>query len=328
MRCFLLLFVLAGTVYVFADPPAGDPNPPKDPDARKSVLEEADAARENVIKMGVESGRLDDKGRDNRVFTVPIACGDAKTNFTWGCGGQTIISAWFAQKARIEIHPNEDLKAIVDGEGKPLFLGDASVELMLGGKKFAITAWIMRDGTFNKNVPGVIGYEVAKKFQWEIDPRVPQMTIRELGTPPKGKVLATLPLKEDQDNLWIHIKVRNIEDDVTIMPQTPDFQAAPALYKAWDLDRNGQQPDDIKTYLGNMRVMTLRGQDGIHFTPEIFETNFLAYLLADDPNARNAIGQSLLNRFVYSVDVSKKEMLLISRVTRAATKPAVAPAAR
>jgi hypothetical protein len=328
MRCFLLLFMLIGTIDVLAEPPAADPNPPKDPDARKSVLQEAEPAQDNVIKMGVESGRLDDKGRDNRVFTVPIACGDAKTNFTWGCGGQTIISAWFAQKARIEIHPNEDLKVIVDGEGKPLFLGDASVELTLGGKKFAITAWIMRDGTFNKNVPGVIGYEVAKKFQWEIDPRVPQMTIRELGTAPKGKVLATLPLKEDQDNLWIHIKVRNVEDDVTLMPQTPDFQAAPALQKSWDIDRNGQQPDDIKTYLGNMRVMTLRGQDGIHFTPEIFETNFLAYLLGEDPNARNAIGQSLLNRFVYSVDVSKKEMLLISRVSHAAAKPAVAPAAR
>jgi hypothetical protein len=322
--CFACIVAITATV--LAEPPAPE-GPPNRPPA-KSVLEDATHSGEIVLKMGIESGKSDGHGRDNRIFTIPITAGDAKTNFTWGCGGQTIISAGFAEKARIEVHANEDLKAIVDGDGKPLFLGDASVELFIGGKAHPITAWIMRDGTFNKNVPGVIGYDIARQYQWEVDPRIPQLTLRALGAPAKENPLATLSLKDEQDNLWIHVKVRNSEDDVTIMPQTPDFQVAPSLQKSWDTDRGGQQPDDIKTYLGNMRVMTMHGQDGIWFNDKIFETNFLAYLLSDNPNARSAIGQSLLNRFVYCVDLSRKEMVLIERVASSTTHPASRPAAK
>ena len=320
MRTILFLILFA-TLGVQAQTPPSKPIPTGEPAPGKSVLNDPDPAEETVLKMGVESGRENDHGRDSRVFTVPVACGDARTNFTWGCGGQTIISAWFADKARIEIHPNEDLKAVVDGDGKPLFRGDATVEIILGGKTYPTTAWIMRDGQFNQNVPGVIGYEIARKYQWEIDPRVPQITLRAPGALPKGKVLATLPLKDDQDNLWIHVKVRNAEDDVTIMPQTPDFQVAPSMQKAWDMDRGGQPPDDIKTYLGTMRVITMRGKDGIYFNGDIFETNFPAYLLGENPNSRSAVGQSLLNRFVYNVDAVRKEMVLIERIPTATSKP-------
>ena len=312
----LLMSILTGAL-VFAEPPAKEEDVPKDPAPAVKPLAALEPGKQIVLKMGVESGKLDDKGRDSRIFTVPVTCGDAKTNFTWGCGGQTIISAWFAKRARVEIHANEDLKAMVDGEGKPLFLGDCSVEVVIGGISHPITAWIMRDGSFNKNVPGVIGYEIAKQYQWEVDPRIPQITLRAPGAAHAGKVLATLPLKDDQDNLWIHVKVRNAEEDVSLMPQTPDFQVAPSLQKSWDMDRAGAEPDDIKTYLGNMRVMTMKGKDGIWFNDQVFETGFLAYLLSDNPNARSAVGQSLLNRFVYSVDVSKKEMILIERVAKA-----------
>src|SRR5437016_6537269 len=79
------------------------------------------AAKETIIKLGIEPGRANDgSGRDTRVFTLPITCGDAKANFTWGCGGQTIISASFAQKARLQIKPNDELRAMVDGNGAPL----------------------------------------------------------------------------------------------------------------------------------------------------------------------------------------------------------------
>ena len=317
MRCLLFLTLFAAACATAQVPPVV----PVEPVRRKAILEETALVGDTVLKMGVESGRENDHGRDTRVFTVPIACGDAKTNFTWGCGGQTILSAGFADKARVEIHPNEDLKLIVDGEGKPLFLGDATVEIILGGKPYPTTAWIMRDGQFNKNVPGVIGYEIAKKFQWEVDPRVPQITLRALGTAPKKKVLATLSLKDDQDNFWVHVKVRGAEDDVTIMPQTPDFQVSPEMQKTWDVMRGDKQPDDVKTYLGNLRVLSLRGKDGITLNGDIFETNFVAYLLPEGLNSRSAIGQSLLNRFVYSVDASKKEMVLIERVPVAVSQP-------
>ena len=324
MRTILFLVLFAATCTQAQTPPS-KPNQPAEPATRKSILNdpnpEGEGVRDTVLKMGVESGRENDHGRDSRVFTVPVACGDAKANFTWGCGGQTIISAWFADEARIEIHANEDLKAVVDGEGKPLFLGDSSVEIFIGGKSHPTTAWIMRDGQFNKEVPGVIGYDIAKKYQWEIDPHVPQITLRAPGALAKGTVLATLPLKDDQDNLWIHVKVKGVEDDVTIMPQTPDFQVAPSMQKAWDLDHGGIPSENIKTYLGNLRVITMQGKDGIHFNKDVFETNFPAYLLGENPNARTAIGQSLLNRFVYSVDAVRKEMILIERVPGPSTKP-------
>ena len=327
MRTILFLSLFAST-WAWAETPPTKPAPTDESSPPKAVPKDANSDGEIILKMGIESGRVNDHGRDTRVFTIPVICGDAKTHFTWGCGGQTIISAWFADKARIEIHPNEDLKGVVDGDGKPLFLGDATVEIIIGGKSHATTAWIMRDGQFNKNVPGVIGYEIAKKYQWEIDPRVPQITLRTPGALPTKKVLATLPLKDDQDNLWIHVKVRNAEDDVTIMPQTPDFQVAPAMQKAWDMDREGKPPEDVKTYLGNMRLITMRGKDGIFFSKDIFETNFPAYLLGENPNARSAVGQSLLNRFVYSVDALRKEMVLIERISTTATKPVATPAAR
>ena len=276
-----------------------------------------------VLKLGIESGKQDDHGRDSRIFTVPVSVGDASTNFTWGCGGQTIISAWFAKTARIEIRPNEELNSFVDGDGKRLFVGDSSVEIKIGNTSHSVVAWIMRDGQFNKNVPGIIGYQVARQFQWEIDPRVPQITLRNPGTKRTGKSLATVPLKEDQENFLIHVKVRNAEEDVVIMPQTPDFQVAPALQKSWDMDRGGgAPPEDIKTYLGTVRMINMKGNDGVRIAENIFESNFPAYLLSDNPNARSAIGQSILNRYVYVVDPGTMEMTFIEKAGNATTAPA------
>src|SRR5258706_4886076 len=151
MRSFLLLmFASTFAAFVEAAPPTV-------------------AAKETTIKMGLEAGRTNEAGRDTRVFTIPIMCGDAKANFTWGCGGQTIISASFAEKAPLQIRANDDLKAMVDGNGAPLFLGDASVDIVFGERSHPATAWIMRNGEFNTSVPGVIGYEIARQYQWEID---------------------------------------------------------------------------------------------------------------------------------------------------------------
>jgi hypothetical protein len=69
--------------------------------------------------------------------------------------------------------------------------------------------------------------------------------------------------------------------------------------------------------------MTFRGTEGIQLADGIFETNFLAFLLPDNPGARSGIGGSILNRFVYSVDAERKELTLIERVPppAPATKP-------
>ena len=346
----LLCFLMATANVIFAEPKI-DPKAPL-PTGEKSVIDlgntpgsetnkkgdkDGDEAPKPVptgvkietpivLKMGIESGKEDDHGRDSRIFTVPVSVGDANTNFTWGCGGQTIISAWFAKSARIEIRPNEDLNQFVDGDGKRLFVGDSSVEIKIGSTSFQLIALIMRDGQFNKNVPGIVGYQIARQFQWEVDPRIPQITLRNIGTKHVGKSLATVPLKDDQENFSVHVKVRNAEDDVVLMPQTPDFQVAPALQKNWDMDRGGgAPPEDIKTYLGTVRMINMKGQDGVHIGENIFESNFPAYLLGDNPNARSAIGSSILNRYVYVVDPGTLQMTFIERVggvRKATTEPA------
>src|SRR4051812_10449294 len=85
--------------------------------------------KDETLKLGIESGRANDHGRDNRVFTIPVTCGDAKANFTWGCGGQTLITAAFADKARVEVRENENLKTYVDGAGRPIFVGESAIEV-------------------------------------------------------------------------------------------------------------------------------------------------------------------------------------------------------
>jgi hypothetical protein len=280
-------------------------------------------AKDVVVKLGVESGRPGDHGRDTRVFTISVTCADAKANFTWGCGGQTIITRSFAQKARIEVRDNEGLKQYVDGgSGKPIFAGDAPIDVVFGGQSHQVVALVMYDTPANRNVPGVIGLDAATMQQWEIDPRVPQITFRALGSVPekRSKPLATIPLKEEDENLMVHVKVRGAEEDVVLMPQAAEFQASPALQKAWDLD-----PAASSGAAGSGRVLTFRGGvESLAFNEQIAETNFLVFLLgAENPNARSGVGQSILNRFVYSVDAQRKEMVLWERVTSsAATKAA------
>src|SRR5262249_5156934 len=110
MRKLLLLLSLLCSVCpllpVDADPTNSAPG------EKPTIFSET---KDVVVRLGVESGRPSDHGRDTRVFTIPVTCADAKANFTWGCGGQTIISKSFAEKARIEIRDNDGLKQYVDG---------------------------------------------------------------------------------------------------------------------------------------------------------------------------------------------------------------------
>jgi len=57
---------------------------------------------------------------------------------------------------------------------------------------------------------------------------------------------------------------------------------------------------------------------------QLMETNFLAFMLGENQGNHSAVGQSILNRFVYSVDAERKELTLIERVPPPApvTKPA------
>jgi hypothetical protein len=281
------------------------------------------AADEIKIPLKVLEGDL--HNRDCRVFGVPVDCAGVSTVFTWGCGGETIVSENFARKAGLRVKPDPDNAGFVDGNGNALFAGSANALLNIGGKAHDVGVWVMKDGEYNKGMTGIIGYNVARKHQWEIDPRVPQLTLRPLKSALVKKPLAVLPLKDEAQNLWLNIRIRNVPVDVCLIPQSTDFQAGPDLQKKWDLAHKGEKLE-VKTYLGSVRTTLLEGKSGVMFSPQLNESNVLVILLDDNPNAKSGIGQSLLNRFVYCVDADRKEFAIMDTVSleqvRATTQPA------
>lgn len=281
----------------------------------------AEDAPETILPMTVESGSIVPGKQDTRIFQVPVTVSGTKSSFIWSCGGQCIVSEHFCHLAHLEIRENEDLKPMTDAAGLPLFLGDTIADVVIGGKSNIVTAWVMRDTKYNKGMTGILGYDVASQYQWEVDPTKPSLTLRPPGTAPKGKPLATLPLRLDQQNFWVTIKIRNAEEEVSLMPQTPDLQASPDLQKKWDLESSGKVTD-AQTYMGKVRSMTLKGLDGVWFNKDLFEGNVPVYLLSDGPNVRSGMGQSLLNRYVYMVDPEKKELTLLRRIAGPAAPPA------
>src|SRR5437763_75473 len=88
-----------------------------------------------IIPLGVESGSPNDRGRDTRVFTIPASAFGENGIFTWNGSGQSVITATYAKKLNAKIADNEDLKAFMGADGKPLFLGDTAIELEFAGKK-------------------------------------------------------------------------------------------------------------------------------------------------------------------------------------------------
>ncbi len=276
-----------------------------------------------VIPLTVGEGDL--FNRDCRVFTIPVECSGIKTHFTWACGGETIVSETFATQTRLATKDEPELAPFIDAAGKPLFVGSAIAEISIGGRSTATKVWVMRDGETNKQPTGIVGYQLARQFQWELDPRVPQLTLRPPKSPLSKKPLATIRLKDENQNLLINIKIRNIAVDVCLIPQSTDLQAAPNLQKRWDLEHSGLKVE-TNSYLGNVRTVQLTGKSGVWLSPEIFETDVLAILLENNPNASSGIGQSLLNRFVYTVDAENKQFSILSKVTlkevRATTQPA------
>ena len=81
-----------------------------------------------------------------------------------------------------------DLDGVVDGEGQKMFVGEARTTLFFGGRSHKVTVKVMRDSAYNKGMTGVIGYDVAIAFQWEMNPDVekPTLTVRLPGTPPRA----------------------------------------------------------------------------------------------------------------------------------------------
>ncbi len=276
-------------------------------------LFESEASDGVVIPLGVESGSANDRGRDTRVFTILASVSGEKGSFTWNGSGQTYITAAYAKRINAKVAESEDLKGYLGADGKPLFLGDSAIELEFGGKKHLTTVFVIRDGELGSKVVGMIGHDVARAYQWEVDPRKPKLTLRPPGTPLKKEALATVPVKEDSFDLSVHVKVRGVEEDMTLQLNAPYLQAAEKLQQAWETANVGKPAQESK--FGNVRMILMAGdKDTVEFSEKVIEHDIPALLLADGGTAKSGLGAALMNRFVYSIDPMRNELALIERV--------------
>lgn len=280
-------------------------------------------ADETVIPLKTDSGVA--PNRDTRTWRLPVRCNDVDAEFTWGCSGWTIIGETFARQAKLRISLSIDLDGYVDAAGKPMFLGEADVAITIGKRTTKTTAMVMRDAEYNRGLTGTLGYDVARQYQWEINPAAATLTLRPPRTAPASRPIAILPLKDEKEDLWINVKIRNVAVDVRLMPQNSDLTAGPDLQNKWDLSK--ARPEDVKTFLGGVRSAVLTGRSLTKLAPGLTEMNVYVILVGDPdkpaatPGAKSGIGASLLNRFVYCVDADLKQFRIMSRVRPPASQP-------
>jgi len=273
---------------------------------------------------------LDGDDRDaTRVFGVPVTCNDEPADFVMACNGPTRISENFARQCHADVTADEQLNRQTDAQGKPIFTGIANVRLRLGERESQVTATVVKDAYCQKTEKqGVLGYDVVKNDQWEVDPSAATLTLRPPGEPPKARPLAILPLKEHDGAYFVRVKARNVVAEVALVPASSFIQAGPDLQRAWDLNSGKRLDVDVKTF-GDVRVLRLSGRDVIELTPDLRETDLPVALIGKDdrgprPNsASSGLGQCLLNRFVYCVEPRRQQLRLLRRAPQPAQTQAV-----
>jgi hypothetical protein len=297
-----------------------------------AALASAARAQETVIPLKVAFGQLV-KDRDLRVFAIPAKVNETETQLVWGCNAFTEITHSLARKCGLEVLNDRETEHFLDGAGQSLYIGKTRADITIGGRRMALgNIKVRRDSQFTKGIDGEIGYEIVALFQWELnpDPARPTLTLRPTGAKPAGGAVVTLPMKDEGDNLWITVRARNADVAVALAPQVSDIQAAPDLQKAWDI-ASGQEQEQ-KGLLGTQRARKLTGQrDYVEFTPQVREANLVVILIGDKdnpdatPGARSGLGASLLNRFVYRVDVQAREFTIVKRLGPPTGKAAPPP---
>ncbi len=291
-----------------------------------SVFNPSARAADIVIPLKIDSGDI--KDRDTRTFAVPVTIGGKDYDFAWGCSGWTIVSESFAQQARLKVQADESLATWVDGAGKPLFAGLAEVEVTFGGKKSLIVVRVIKDAYTDPKTSGTIGYEIASLYQWELNPDAgkPTLTLRPPGTKLPAKPIATLPMVDDGERVWLNVTVRNVAFDLAIMPQASDITAGPGVQRKWDLTQG--KIEDVPTPAGPVRTITLGPKEPVMLSKSTAEMGVTIVLIGDPksqedlPATTNGIGASVLNRYVYVVDCKTKQVSLMSKVKLPATQPA------
>jgi hypothetical protein len=273
-------------------------------------------ADDPVIALKVEGAG--GPGMDTRVFSVPLVCNGAEAHFIWGCGGWTIVSESFAEKASLKVRDDPDVAGFAAADGKPIFAGSADTDIRLGARSHRENVKVMRDKYADRGMAGIVGYAIARQYQWEVNPdwTRPTLTLRSPGSRPTSQPVAVVPLKDDDDNLWLKVKVRGEAVDLCLIPQSTDMQAGPELQRRWDIASG--KATDIKSFMGSIRTVMLMGKDAVELAPQFVESNVRVILVGspkDEPNPsqRSGLGASLLNRFIYCVDPQEGKFMILGR---------------
>jgi hypothetical protein len=270
--------------------------------------------REQILPMSVIE---DETGDPGRVFLLPLVCNGVQTNFELGCFGETRISESFARQCNARVYPDAELDRTHDPAGNPIYAGSANVHIDFGGEEQDVRVAVMNCQKPEKQ--GMLGYDVMRNWQWEVDPVLPALTLRPPGTPPAKRPLAILPLRVTPIGYYLRVRIRNVSEDVSLMPASSFVQAGPALQRTWDLNSGKEIKLDVKRF-GAVRTLWLHGDDVVELAPHLRETD-LPVALMDDPKhphfqtmEENGLGQCVLNRFIYCVEPRRQQLRIIARV--------------
>ena len=273
--------------------------------------------RQQVIALKIAEGEPDDPGR---VFCAPVECNGHEADFPLNCLGPSRISESFAEECGAEVMPDAQLKRVLAADGKPEYAGYALVHMRFAGREQRLQVPVMKDEYCPKvEKQGVLGMDLIRPFQWEVDPTVPSLTLRPLGTPPAHKPLAIIPLQVNVNGYFATVKVRNATASLALMPGASFVQAGANLQRQWDLNSGEPIKSEVKRFSG-LRLYWFKGEDTVELNKDLKETNLNVALVGDPkhPGSKltidSGLGQCVLNRFVYCVDGRKGQLRIMARV--------------
>jgi hypothetical protein len=271
-----------------------------------------------TIPLSVAYGPEHDPGR---VFSVPVECNQVKGGFELAAYGNSRLSSSFAKRCHAQVQPDESLSRQMAADGGEIFAGTAQVWIAVGGGKQRVRAVVINDRYCQTpEKEGLIGFDVLRGFQWEVNPLVPSLTLRPAGTAASRKPLAVLPLTLGTGGCFLKVKVRNADATIALMPGSSFVQANAALQHKWDMLSGKPAEIEAGQRFGEVRTLLLRGLDAVELTPEFRETD-LYVALVGDPNRpehstiESGLGQCVLNRLVYCVDVKTHQFRILARAT-------------
>jgi len=273
--------------------------------------------KEKVLPMKIADGDPDDPGR---VFSIPVTCNAFGADFELGCYGSTRVSVSFAKRAGVPILPDPTLDRVRDPDDKPIFAGSGTATIEIGGQEREVRVSVMKDEFCQKpEREGMIGFDVLRDFQWEVDPGALTFTLRPATTVPAKKPLAILPLRVGDDGYYLKVRIRNVTQDLGLMPGSSFIQAGLRLQRAWDLS-SGEKIKTDNGRFGDVRTTWLRGDDGVDLARNLHETDLPVALMGDAKKRKSTnmldsgLGQCVLNRFVYCVEPRRQQFRIMARV--------------